>query len=643
MNAVIRSAAAIRTEIIVVDNNSVDGSVQMVREKFPWITLIKNPKNNGFAKANNQGISLARGKYVLLLNPDTVVQEDTFMKCFEFMESHPEAGAIGVKMINGKGRFLPESKRAFPTPEVAFYKIFGFSALFPKSRRFGRYSLGYLDREHVHEVDVISGAFMFIRRTALDQSGLLDENFFMYGEDIDLSYRIKNKGYVNYYYPETTIIHYKGESTKKSSINYVMLFYQAMIIFARKHFSKNVARYYAILIRTAIYFRALVSIIKRYILSIMNPLVNALVVFAGYYFFLPLWARHLFGNNGNYPREYLYYIVPAYILVWTLSIYFSGGYEKLVRSSNLIKGVMTGTVIILIVYALLPEHLRFSRALILIGTVWMFISSLLIRFLFSLMDSRNFKLELRTRDKRTIIIGSMEAYKSVRDILKQTSTKCDLAGCVHPIPAETVPDGYIGHIGQIMEIVSINRIEEIIFCAGDLTSKSIIKTMLYCSGAHVEFKIAQPEGLSIIGSSSVNTTGDLYVVHSNTLSKSLNIRKKRMLDIAVALFLFLISPLMIFVVKNPRGYFCNIGVILMGFASWVSYDQFSDSQTDLPGLKKGVLTPADAMNSAVMSPEAIENLNLLYAKDYKIFNDLSIILRSYRNLGRKAGFHAGNQ
>ncbi|MBN2482531.1 MAG: glycosyltransferase [Bacteroidales bacterium] len=637
LNAVIRSADTIRTEIIVVDNNSVDGSVQMVREKFPQVFLIANHSNNGFAKANNQGIVISRGKYVLLVNPDTVVQEDTFLKCIEFMESHPEAGSLGVKMIDGKGRFLPESKRAFPAPEVAFYKIFGFSALFPRSRKFGRYSLGYLDRESVHEVDVISGAFMFIRRTALDKSGLLDEDFFMYGEDIDLSYRIKESGYLNYYYPETAIIHYKGESTKKSSINYVVMFYQAMIIFARKHFSKNAARYYAALIQTAIYFRAVVSITVRFFTGIINPLLNALIVYACYCLFLPVWAKHLFGINGSYPREYLYYIVPAYILVWTLSIYFSGGYEKLVRPVNLLKGVLTGTIIILIVYALLPEHLRFSRALILIGTVWMFITALIIRLLLSQTGSSNFKLELRKRKKRMIIVGSMAACKRVLEILNQNGIKCEFAGCVHHITGEHVPDGYIGHIGQIEEIAGINRIEEIIFCSRDLTSKNIIKTMLLCTGTDVEFKIAQPESLSIIGSSSVNTTGDLYVVHSNTLSRRLNRRKKRLLDIAVALILVLISPVMMFIVKNPRGYLRNIGLNFLGFTSWVSYCQFSENHPGLPGLKTGVLTPADGLNVVSMSPEALENLNLLYAKDYSISNDISIILRSCRYLGRKPG------
>ena len=167
--------------------------------------------------ANNQALKIAKGEYVLLLNPDTVVQEDTFSKILAFMDAHPDAGGLGVKMLDGQGNFAPESKRGLPTPEVAFYKMFGFARFFPKSRRFGKYHLSYLSEDELSEIDVMSGAFMLIRKTVLDKIGFLDETFFMYGEDIDLSYRIKQAGYKNYYFPDTQIIHYKGESTKRST------------------------------------------------------------------------------------------------------------------------------------------------------------------------------------------------------------------------------------------------------------------------------------------------------------------------------------------------------------------------------------------------------------------------------------------
>lgn len=254
--AVRKAAARLDAEVLVVDNHSGDGSVEMVRRRFPEVTLICNSQNAGFSKANNQAIRQARGEYILLLNPDTVVEEETFVRCCRFMEEHPKAGALGVKMLDGQGNFLPESKRSLPTPEVAFYKIFGLATFFPKSKRFGRYHLSFLNPDQVHEVDVLSGAFMLLRRAALEQVGGLDEGFFMYGEDIDLSYRIQQAGYLNYYFPHTRILHYKGESTRKSSVNYVIVFYRAMLIFARKHFSANRTWLFSLLVYLAVFSRA---------------------------------------------------------------------------------------------------------------------------------------------------------------------------------------------------------------------------------------------------------------------------------------------------------------------------------------------------------------------------------------------------
>jgi GT2 family glycosyltransferase len=258
--AVRNALAQVEAEVFVVDNHSADHSAAMVQRRFPEVKLICNDTNLGFAKANNQAIALAEGQYILLLNPDTVVQEDTFRSCIHFMDNHPEAGGLGVKMLDGKGNFLPESMRGLPTPAVAFYKITGLTALFPRSSVFGRYYLGYLDAGQVQEVDVLAGAFMWLRRESLQRTGLLDESFFMYGEDIDLSYRLQKAGYKNYYLPHTQIIHYKGESTRRGSLNYVYLFYRAMSVFVKKHFSGRQAVFFSLLIQLAIVGRAMLSV-----------------------------------------------------------------------------------------------------------------------------------------------------------------------------------------------------------------------------------------------------------------------------------------------------------------------------------------------------------------------------------------------
>ncbi|MDD6209156.1 MAG: glycosyltransferase family 2 protein [Bacteroidales bacterium] len=240
-------------EIFVVDNCSSDGSVDYLRPLFPDVIFIENKNNPGFSKANNQAIALARGKYVLLLNPDTVVGENVLDNICRFMDNHPDVGGVGVKMIDGSGRFLPESKRSFPSPWNSFCKMFGLSFFFPNSSVFAKYQLKYLSADQSHKVEVLSGAFMLLRHTVLEKIGVLDERFFMYGEDIDLSYRIILGGYVNYYLPER-IIHYKGESTHTNDIAYVKTFYHAMLLFYRKYYPRS-GFIVSSIIRFAIYLR----------------------------------------------------------------------------------------------------------------------------------------------------------------------------------------------------------------------------------------------------------------------------------------------------------------------------------------------------------------------------------------------------
>lgn len=248
-------------EIFVVDNASTDGSDTYIPRRFPQVKYIYNTGNVGFARANNQAMALSSGRYVLLLNPDTVVGESVLSEACRFLDDHPDAGALGVKMLDGDGRFLPESKRGFPSPWVSFCKIFGLAKMFPRSPRFGRYHLRYLDENEINRVDVLSGAFMLLRRSTLDRCGLLDEQFFMYGEDIDLSYRMTLTGRHNYYLP-LRIIHYKGESTKTESLRYVRIFYQAMLIFLRKHYPHY--KFFAqFSIRLAIYLRASAAAVRR--------------------------------------------------------------------------------------------------------------------------------------------------------------------------------------------------------------------------------------------------------------------------------------------------------------------------------------------------------------------------------------------
>lgn len=632
LHAVYKSGNNLDMEVFVVDNNSVDGSVEMLREKFPEVRLMANRENLGFSKANNMAIHKAAGKFILLLNPDTVVEDDTLPLVVDFMEKHEDAGGLGVKMLDGKGRFLPESKRGLPSPGVAFSKIFGLSALFPKSRIFGKYHLGYLDNDKIHQVDVLSGAFMLLRKAALDKAGILDEDFFMYGEDIDLSHRLVKAGYKNYYYPGTRIIHYKGESTKKSSVNYVVVFYQAMIIFARKHFSKKHARVFSLLINLAIYFRASLALLNRFLHRIAWPLADALLLYGGFYFLKDYWQQQIFdATSAYYPPAFMQIMVPGYILVWLISAHISGGYDKPVNLFRIIRGVGIGTIAILVVYALLPIHLRFSRALILLGSAWALIAMISARIIYTLIRYKTLHIS-NPVSRRVLIAGEGEEAQRILSMLRQGGETAFI-GLVSVSNDNQSHKGYLGNIDQVSEIIDIYQISEMIFCAGEMSSQAIIDHMSKLKNKQVHFKIAPPESLYIIGSNSIDTFGDLFTVNINAINLPANRRKKRLFDVGLSFLLLATLPIQLILVSNRFGLMANLVKVLFGKKTWVGYYPGADD-VKLPPLRNGILHPGKAFRQALPT-DTLKNLNSLYAKDYKVETDLKICIKAWNALGEK--------
>jgi GT2 family glycosyltransferase len=626
-----KALKGIDNEVFVVDNNSVDGSAILVREKFPEVILIENKENIGFSKANNQAIRLAKGKYILLLNPDTVVEEETFTKVIGFMEQNPDAGGLGVKMIDGKGTFLPESKRGLPTPWVAFYKMFGLSKVFPKSRKFGKYHLSYLAENEIHEVDVLAGAFMLMRKSVLDKVGLLDEAYFMYGEDIDLSYRITQGGFKNFYFPETTIIHYKGESTKKGSLNYVTVFYNAMIIFARKHFSHGRADVFASLIHLAIYFRAFISASKRIFVKALLPIIDAILVFFGFLIITSFWEK-LRSEVGYYPSEFLQIVVPFYVLFLLVGILFSGGYKKPINIYKILRGIFLGLIPVLLLYSLVDERYMFSMAVILFGAVWAGFVLVLLRLVLHWLKVKEFRLDTK-KAKKIAIVGHSKEASRVKEILKNTQIQSELAGFV-ALDKSDKGVHYIGQLQQLKEIIKINRIDEIVFCSENISSGEIIKAMLGLRHLNIDYKIAPPKSLSIIGSNSIQIAGELYIVNVNAISKPSNKRKKRVFDL-IASFMLLITSFMSLWFFRQKGVFIkNIIQVLIGKRSWIGYKQESETYESLPILKPGILYPSDTFSELDLDNEKITQLNMLYAKDYSLMHDAKIFFKSWENLDR---------
>ncbi|KGG79809.1 glycosyl transferase family 2 [Caloranaerobacter azorensis H53214] len=248
-------------EVIVVDNNSSDDSINMIKDEFPQVILIQNKENLGFSKANNIGINKSKGKYILLLNSDTIIQRDTLEIMVDFMETNKEVGAAGCKVVLPDGNLDKACKRSFPTPRNAFYNALKLDKLFPHNKRFGEYNLTYLNEDEMHEVDSLVGAFMMVRREVIEEVGLLDEKFFMYGEDIDWCYRIKKSGWKIVYYPKTKIIHYKGGSSKKKNPKIIYEFYRAMYLFFEKHYKNKYSKLTKYIVYLGIWTKMILSLV----------------------------------------------------------------------------------------------------------------------------------------------------------------------------------------------------------------------------------------------------------------------------------------------------------------------------------------------------------------------------------------------
>ena len=624
-----KAMVGVDTEVWMVDNNSVDGSVAMTQQKFPWVKWIANKENTGFSKANNQAMKLSSGEYFLLLNPDTVVEEDTFRKVVAFMDEHQDAGGLGVKMVDGKGNFLPESKRGLPTPQTSFFKIFGISRLFPKSKLFNRYHLGNLCNDETHEIEILSGAFMLMRKSALDKVGLLDEAFFMYGEDIDLSWRIIQGGWKNYYFPGTRIIHYKGESTKKGSLNYVYVFYNAMVIFAKKHYSENNARLFSFFIHIAIWMRAGVAILSRFLKRMFLPVLDMTLVLSGLFLVKEFYAS---SQHKIYDNELLRYAFLSFALIWCIAAWLGGGYDKPIRPLKVIKPVLIGSAVVLIGYSLLPESLRFSRAIVLMGSIIAITSFFVDRIVLNFLLNGESGLE-KSVARRLAIIGSHDELQRVKSILTQIQQEPGYIANVSP--NEILRKGDIGNMPQLDEIVRIHKIDQVIFCAADVSSTDIIGAMSSIADKTIEFKIAPPESLYIIGSGSIETSGDTFMMDVNSVSLIQNKRTKRIFDLCFA-FVFLVLWLLSFLfVKKPLGLLVNCFYVIVGQRSWVGYSQQGElDHKQLPSLKPGILDPLMVQPVASHTPDNAQKLNVLYAKDYRWMNDFSIVWKGKKFIGQ---------
>ena len=609
----------ISAEVFVVDNNSVDGSNEMVRTLFPEVKLIANQDNVGFSTANNQAIKESNGEYILLLNPDTIVPENCFTKLLTYADSKPDLGGCGVHMVDGQGKYLPESKRGLPTPEVALYKMIGLNKVFPKSKKFGKYHLGYLPDNESNEVDVLAGAFMLLRKETLDQVGLLDETFFMYGEDIDLSYRITEGGWKNYYFAETSIIHYKGESTKKQSINYVRVFYKAMIIFAEKHYTGNNKNLFKLFINTAIYARAGIALGVNTVQKYWMPVVEAILIFMSLYWLKGYWEEHIKRGNEMYPIEMLTIHIPYYTATWILSMWFLGSYRNRWDFSKMIRSLLIGTALISIIYGFLPNSLRYSRGIILFGTL--VVAAVLFAWRTALHFFKYKTLHFSHRNNtKSILVGDKKNWNKVTQLLHSYNQNYQQLGYVNDDEKDSA--NWLGRVNQLQEIVKIYDVNEIIFSTNNITAERTMQLMTKI-GPNVNYYTLPADSNFVIGSHSKNANG-LYFgeqIELN-LSKQEYRSQKRIFDISLALLAIILSPILSMIPLTQKWVLNSIKVLL-GKKTWVSYS--SNAIDKLPKLNAGVY------NTAYMLKEPNElfakNLDQLYAKNYGVLMDLRAITK----------------
>lgn len=536
----VRSASrGLDVEVIVVDNASTDGSGEWIPEHFPEVRWIASPTNLGFGRANNLALREATGDVVLYLNPDTVLPEDNLRSALAYLDAHPEVGSLGCRMLDGTGAYLPESKRALPTPTVALYRLLGLSALAPRSPRFARYYLGHLPEDQNAEVDVHCGAWMMVRKPILDQLGGFDEAFFMYGEDIDLSYRIQQAGWQNHYLATSPIVHYKGESTKHATWKYVKTFHEAMDIFARKHFAGQAASFSA-LIRLGIYAKASASMLQRWAVLLLPLLLELGLGLVLAESMTSYWERsHRYVEGGAYPDAYRQVVLPAYAVVWFAVYYGLASARGPLR--RWFTGGVLATLALLVGYALLPVEWRFSRALVLL-------SSLL--FAAASLCSRAVRMVLELNE---------------RGLLRQGTAHLGRPGT--PVPPEHQPQDYDLPWGS-QTLAALSTFQPAVLAMHPGTSLSYaecIQLMHALHGQGIRFRTVYPEWS--LGSDDRRTASDAQIAE---LDKPSVRRIRRATHALLALAVLALAPVLAW---SSKGRFLvrHALPVLRGSRAWVGY------------------------------------------------------------------------
>lgn len=655
LRSVERASAGLRVETWVVDNDSADGSAAMVRERFPDVRLVANAANVGFAVANNQAIREAAGRYLLVLNPDTILQEDTLRKMVAFMDARPEAGAVGCRILNPDGTFAPESRRAFPTPAVAFYRIAGLSRLFPHSPTFGRYNLTYLPLDEVCEVDALSGSCMMVRHEAIwgerasepgpngrpvphpprGAAGLLDEAFFMYGEDLDWCYRIQQAGWRIYYTPETQIVHYKGESTKKGDLRYVVLFYGAMLRFVEKHVThregagwpdRAASGALAAGLRLGIVGRATVAALRRAAGAVASPVAEAVVAWTALAAAAFAWSRV---DGFSFGASFYGAVLGAYALVLVGAIGMVGGYRRGRRGARaVLGGVALAGVAVAAVSFFVPQ-IAFSRGALAFG--FPLAAALL-------LGGRLQTRPARPRARRALVVGSSaEADRLQRLLDGRLRPDAEVVGYVADGPeADAAGVAYAGPARQLRDLVRLLDADDVVFAADSLTNTAILDGMRALRDLPVHLKILASGHDRIIGKAHVEDYAAPLLEAERAVAPLRPTWSRRAIEVPVASALVLAGPLLALGARlRPTRRWSRLADlaaqmpgVLAGRCALVGYDPDGPHPPPAWGLPVGVVSVLDTRQPRPATITEAHRAYWFYARNQSVWLDLEILLRA---------------
>lgn len=631
LDSIKKSSDGFEVETIVIDNASKDGSVEAIAKQFPEVNLIASNENLGFGKANNLGLEKAKGKYILLLNPDTILKEDTIAKMIEFFEKNKDAGLAGCKVLNPDGTLQLPCRRSFPGPWTAFTKVSGLSKLFPKNKLFAKYNLTYLDENKTYEVDAVSGSFMMLRREVYEKIGGFDPQFFMYGEDLDLCYRVQKAGYKVYYVHSTEIIHYKGESTKRSSIDETKVFYDAMHLFVKKHLSSSFL--VELILQIAIVLRKTLAFLNVYKGIITAAAVDFVLFTAAIIFAEMLYKPGNWSGFPEYSKPWVY-ILPAILQVFLSSL--AGSYR--LKSFSVLRSLISLGVgfILLAASTFFLKQYAFSRAVVLITYSLAFVSFSVWRIIIKLF----FKVGLTSDSAslNTIIVGTNQnAIKLARKIKTSISNIYSVRGLISNDPSKINSDfdgiSVIGSMENIHKIIDEYKIKNVIFTKESISFDDIFRIVAGCNDEKVDFKVAGNEQDYLVGKSQITMLEDIPLLNINyNISKTTHRITKRFFDLFLSFLFILFFPVTIlgwiFSSKDSlvNKFISGIPKVFVGSKSIIGPKSSGDNELYLgkEGLTGLWFTEKFPLNDSV----EIQKLNLYYAKNQNIWLDFEILGKS---------------